>query len=95
MRLLDSTTLIEDYEVVDDLTLENIATVPHPKLLIYDNSSPYIGSYQTLKELLINCQPILLPPSEHRHFSPLEQPEMLLGHIQTFHRTLDEKGENQ
>jgi pimeloyl-ACP methyl ester carboxylesterase len=84
LRLLDDTTMVQDYEVVGDLTLENLATIPHPKLLIYDGQSPYLGTYHALRELLMNCQPILLPPSEHRHFSPLEQPEVLLGYILDF-----------
>jgi len=81
LRLLDTTTLVKDYEVVGDLTLENLARLPHPKLLIYDSGSPYLGTYHVLRDLLINCTPILLPPSEHRHFSPLEEPELLVEHI--------------
>jgi pimeloyl-ACP methyl ester carboxylesterase len=84
LELVDSTTLIEDYEVADDLTLDNLARIPHPKLLIYDSDSPYMGSYEVLRGLLSHCTDVLLPPSEHRHFSPLEQPEVLLGHMEPF-----------
>lgn len=84
LRLLDTTTLVKDYEVVGDLTLENLATIPHPKLLIYDSGSSYLGTYHILRDLLTDCTPILLPPSEHRHFSPLEEPELLVEHIKAF-----------
>jgi len=83
-QLVDSTTIIEDYEVADDLTLENLAKIAHPKLMIYDSDSPYLGSYKVLRDLLINCTKVLLPPSEHRHFSPLEQAELLLKHMRPF-----------
>jgi len=91
LRLLDTTTIVKDYEVVGDLTLENLAKIPHPKLLIYDGSSPYLGTYQALRDLLINCTPVLLPASKYRHFSPLEQPELLLEHIRSFFQP-DEAG---
>lgn len=83
-RLLETTTIMDDYEVVGDLTLENMARIPHPKLLIYDGGSPYMHSYSVLEELLINCEPILLPASEHGHFAPLEQPEQLYDYAVAF-----------
>jgi len=61
LRLLETTTVVKDYEVVGDLTLENLARIPHPKLLIYDSSSPYLGTYEVLRDRLANCTPVLLP----------------------------------
>jgi len=84
LRLLDETTMIQDYDVVGELTLENLAKIPHPKLLLYDEGSPYIGTFKVLRDLLINCTPILFPASEHRHFSPLEQPELVIEHMEAF-----------
>jgi pimeloyl-ACP methyl ester carboxylesterase len=84
LRLLDTTTIVKDYEVAGSLTLENLGKIPHPKLLIYDGGSPYMGTYDVIRDLLINCTPILLPPSDLRHFSPLEQPEILLEHMRAF-----------
>ena len=83
-RLLDETTLIEDYEVVHELTLENLATIPHRKLLVYDDESAYRHSYDALSTLLTNCTPVLLPPSEWSHFGPLTQPEALLDLMTEF-----------
>lgn len=84
LRLLDTTTVVKDYEVVGDLTLENLATIPHPKLLAYDGRSPYLSTFNVLRTLLLNCTPVLLPPSQYRHFSPLEEPDVLLAHLQAF-----------
>ncbi len=88
-RLLNETTMMSDYEVVNEMTLENLATIPHPKLLIYDKGSPYIHSYEVLEGLLTNCEPILLPAAEHGHFSPLDQPDLLAEHIRSFFPTDD------
>jgi len=84
LKLLDDTTLVKDYEVVGELTLENLPKIPHPKLLIYDSGSPYLGVYRELRDLLTNCTPVLLPPSDHRHFSPLEEPERVVEYIEAF-----------
>lgn len=84
LQLVEETTVIEDYEVTDDLTLDNLAKIPHPKLMIYDGDSPYLGSHRILRDVLQNCSSVILPAGGHRHFSPLEYPEVLLGHIQPF-----------
>ena len=82
--LLDTTTLIEDYEVVGELTLENIATVPHPKLLMYEQGSPYLGTFYEICDYATNYETVLLPPTRLRHFFPLEKPEILAAHIDDF-----------
>jgi len=92
LRLMTTTTIMQDYpDVVGDLTVENLAKIPHPTLLVYDANSPYLRSYAVLRDRLVNCSPVLLPNSETRHFSPLEQPDLLLAHIKTFLRP-DEPG---
>jgi pimeloyl-ACP methyl ester carboxylesterase len=83
-HLINDTTVVSDYEVVGELTLENLATIPHPKILIYDEGSPYLGSYKVLKDILINCQPVVLPQGEYGHFGPLEEPELLLEYVEPF-----------
>jgi pimeloyl-ACP methyl ester carboxylesterase len=86
LQVLDTTTLVADYEVIGDLTLENIARIPHPKLLIYDSHSPYIETYRMLREVAVNATSVLLPPSDLRHFFPLEQPDLLAEYIDRFIR---------
>lgn len=87
LRLLETTTVLRDYEVVGDLTLENLGKIPHPSLLVYDDNSPYLSTYRVLRDLLTNCIPLLLPSSDHKHFSPLEQPELLIEHVKAFLQT--------
>lgn len=87
MEALDKTTLVDDYETVGDLTLENIATIPHPKLLIYDEGSPYLNTYRALCRVAQSYRSILLPPSGLRHFFPLEEPHTLVRHILSFVET--------
>lgn len=87
MEALDTTTLVDDYETVGDLTLENIATIPHPKLLIYDEGSPYLNTYRALCRVAQSYRSILLPPSGLRHFFPLEEPHTLVRHILSFVET--------
>ena len=55
LRLMDETTMPADYAVVAELTLENLATIPHPKLLMYDSASAWLSSFKVLRDLLPNC----------------------------------------
>lgn len=87
INLVNTTTLVDDYEVVGDLTLENIATIEHEKLLIYDENSPYLDTFKALTTYAKNCTPILLEASELRHFFPLEQPDALVQYIRNFIET--------
>jgi pimeloyl-ACP methyl ester carboxylesterase len=87
IEVLETTTLVKDYEEAGELTLENIATIPHPKLLIYDRSSPYLDTYYALCEVASNYRTVLLDTGELRHFFPLEQPELLVEHIRAFLET--------
>jgi len=84
LKLLDTTTLTSDYEVVDELTLENIATITHPTLLMYDGASAWLSTFRVLRDLLETCEPVILPGSELRHFAPLDAPEVLVGHLMRF-----------
>jgi pimeloyl-ACP methyl ester carboxylesterase len=82
LHLIRNTTLLKDYEVVGDMTLEAVRTIKTPTLLVYGRNSHFISSYEYLHKALPNCKPVLLPGGEH--FGPLEQPELLTGHIQDF-----------
>lgn len=84
LKLLDETTIVTDYEVVGDLTIENLATIPHPKLLVYDGRSAWLTSFRVLRDVLVNCTPLLLEGAEMRHFAPLEAPELLVQHLTRF-----------
>jgi pimeloyl-ACP methyl ester carboxylesterase len=84
LHLIRNTTVLKDYEVVGDLTLEAVRTIQTPTLLVYGRDSHFISSYEYLHKALPNCQPVLLQGGEH--FGPLEQPELLTEHIQRFLR---------
>jgi pimeloyl-ACP methyl ester carboxylesterase len=82
INLLRNTTLIQDYEVVGELTLDAVRRIQTPTLLIYGENSHFISSYHFLSKALPNCKSILLPGGEH--FGPLEQPDLLTAHMLDF-----------
>jgi pimeloyl-ACP methyl ester carboxylesterase len=84
IKLMETTTLLADYQVVNELTLENLATIPHPKLLIYDGESAWLSTFRVLRDVLKNCKSVILPGSELRHFAPLDAPELLVDHLNEF-----------
>jgi pimeloyl-ACP methyl ester carboxylesterase len=67
-----------------NLTVEQLHKIPHPTLLLYDADSPYLKSYEILCDRLADCTPVLLPSTGIKHFSLLEQPELLLERIRDF-----------
>lgn len=85
LRLMDNTTMVADYEKVDELTLENLKTIPHPKLLLYDSGSAWLSTFKVLRNVLQNCTAELLPPADElRHFSPLAAPDQLVEKLRAF-----------
>ena len=85
LELLDTTTLVQDYQDTAGMTLEALTQVTHPVLLIYGSESTYMGTYDALKETLPNCVPVLVPGCEH--FGILEKPELLNQYAQEFMQT--------
>jgi pimeloyl-ACP methyl ester carboxylesterase len=77
LRLLNETTMVQDYEVVGDLTLENIRLIQTPVVLIGGHGSAFMATYDYLRTNLPNVTTHMLPASEFAHFGPLEQPEIL------------------
>jgi pimeloyl-ACP methyl ester carboxylesterase len=80
-RLLEQTTLPEDYRHVGSLTLDRISAIETPVALMCAQHSAFRGTFEYLREHLCNVQPILLPQTEWGHFGPLEQPELVAAHI--------------
>ena len=83
-RLLDTTTIIADHAVVGELTLDNLAAIPHQKLLICDGESASISSFTVLRTLLTNCTALVVPGTQMPHFAPLEAPASLIEHVTRF-----------
>jgi pimeloyl-ACP methyl ester carboxylesterase len=80
LRLLE-TTMVRDYEVVGELSLENIPRIKTPVLLVYGEGSAYRGTYEFLRTHLPNVQTVLLPRSDWEHFGPLEQPDLFAATV--------------
>jgi pimeloyl-ACP methyl ester carboxylesterase len=81
LRLLDDTTLPEDYRKIGSLTLERLPTIATPVVLMYTEHSAFIDTFDYLRDRLPDTYPVLLPRSEYGHFGPLEQPELVAGQI--------------
>jgi pimeloyl-ACP methyl ester carboxylesterase len=50
-------------------------------MLMYQERSAFIDTFEYLREHLPNAHPVLLPSTEWGHFGPLEQPEIVARHI--------------
>ena len=81
LRLLDETSLPEDYRKVGTLTLERVASLQTPVVLMYADQSAFIDTYDYLGEHLPDAHSVLLPRTEWGHFGPLEQPEAVADAI--------------
>lgn len=77
-KILTETTIVVDFEIVHELTLANLPQITAPSLLVYEEGSPFMETFMVLRQQLPQAVPTLLPRSELRHFSPLEQPELIL-----------------
>jgi pimeloyl-ACP methyl ester carboxylesterase len=81
VRLLEETTLPEDYRRVGTLSLERIADVQTPVTLMYSERSAFLDTFEYLNAHLPDAHPVLLPQTEWGHFGPLEQPEVVAREI--------------
>ena len=81
LRLLDETTLPEDYRRIGSLTVDRLPTIETPVVLMYTESSAFIDTFEYLLDRLPDVTPVLLPRSEYGHFGPLEQPDRVAREI--------------
>jgi pimeloyl-ACP methyl ester carboxylesterase len=81
LKLLDETSLPEDYREVGSLTLERVATIETPVVLIYTEQSAFIDTFEYLRETLPHVRCALMPKTEWGHFGPMEQPELVAREI--------------
>jgi 2-hydroxy-6-oxonona-2,4-dienedioate hydrolase/2-succinyl-6-hydroxy-2,4-cyclohexadiene-1-carboxylate synthase len=93
VKLMETTTVFTDYVVVDELTVDNLATIPHAKLLIYDGGSAWLSTFRVLRNLLTNCTSVILPGSELGHFAPLDAPEVLVEHLNEFMKVEEKRAQ--
>jgi pimeloyl-ACP methyl ester carboxylesterase len=81
LRLLEETTLPEDYRRIGTMTLERVETIQTPVVLMYAEHSAFVDTYEYLRAHLPNAHPVLLPQTQWGHFGPLEQPDVVAGHL--------------
>jgi pimeloyl-ACP methyl ester carboxylesterase len=81
LRLIEETTLPEDYRRIGTLTLERVAAIETPVVLMYAEHSAFLDTFEYLRDQLPNVNPIVLPRTEWGHFGPLEQPDVVAHHI--------------
>jgi pimeloyl-ACP methyl ester carboxylesterase len=81
LRLLDTTTVAEDYERIGTLTRNRIPDVQPPVMLLYSEASAFLGTYDYLLAHLPHVRGVLLPRTQWGHFGPLEQPERVAEQI--------------
>jgi pimeloyl-ACP methyl ester carboxylesterase len=81
LKLL-GTTMVKDYEVVGELTIQNLARITTPVTLIYGEGSAFLGTYDYLMSHLPSVTGVMLPPTQlGGHFGVLEQPELLIDNL--------------
>jgi pimeloyl-ACP methyl ester carboxylesterase len=83
LRLVDETTLPQDYREVGTLTLARVPSIQTPVLLIYTERSAFIDTFEYLREHLPNVEGFLMPKTDWGHFGPMEQPELVAQAIAT------------
>ena len=91
LQLLNNTTIVEECQAVNGLTLDRITQITTPTLLVFGDNSCFLGTHWYLSEHLPNCKSVLLPNSQWGHFGPLEQPDMVVQHIRDFFDEKDDK----
>ena len=81
LRLIEETSLPEDYRRIGTLTLERVAALETPVTLMYAERSAFVDTFAYLRDHLPDADPVLLPQTEWGHFGPLEQPAVVAGHL--------------
>jgi pimeloyl-ACP methyl ester carboxylesterase len=82
VRLMDTTTAAKDYCQLAGMTLDRINQVRHRTLVLYGEDSVFLGTYEYLRDHLVNSTCVLMADSEH--FGPIERPDTLLRHLRQF-----------
>jgi len=81
LRLIDETTLPEDYRRIGTLPLDRVPAIETPVVVMCAEHSAFEETFEHLAAHLPNVEPILLPRTDWGHFGPLEQPELVARHI--------------
>lgn len=82
LRLLDETTIVEDYEKEAGLTLDKVENISRPTMALYGEKSHFLVTYEYLRDNVTNCSTLLLPGTDH--YGPLDHPEIVVEHLRSF-----------
>jgi len=82
LKLLDTTTLVEDYQDSSGLTVEDLSRIQSPILLVYGGDSAYLGTYKVLRTGLSDTRSVIL--QDCAHFGALERPDELVAAVRDF-----------
>jgi pimeloyl-ACP methyl ester carboxylesterase len=85
IKLLDTTTMLKDYEQVAGMTLDKVENISRPTLALYGDKSHFLITYEYLRDNVPNCKAVLIPGGDH--YGPLEKPETFVGHLRDFLKT--------
>jgi pimeloyl-ACP methyl ester carboxylesterase len=67
-----------------ELTVDSLSNIHHPALLLYEESTIFLKSFEVLRDQLSNCKPVLLSDGKLKHFTVLENPAELLAETRAF-----------
>ncbi|MGH2896157.1 MAG: alpha/beta fold hydrolase [Solirubrobacteraceae bacterium] len=81
LRLLDDTSLPEDYRRIGSLPVDRVPAIRTPVTLMYTEQSAFLDTFHHLRAHLPDVREVLLPRTEWGHFGPLEQPEAVAQEI--------------
>jgi pimeloyl-ACP methyl ester carboxylesterase len=68
----------------EELNLEELSRIEHPTLLLSETGSVCRAASELLRKRLPRCTSAALPGGQFKHFSGLEHPDLLLGHVRAF-----------
>lgn len=81
-RLLDITTIVNDYQEVAGMTMDEINKINRPVLALYGEQSHFLVTYRYLRDHMPNFRMVLLPDNDH--YGPLDHPEIVVNYARTF-----------
>jgi pimeloyl-ACP methyl ester carboxylesterase len=67
-----------------ELTVDAVSRIPHRTLAIREANSVFLAAFEALRERMPRFTVGLLPSGKLKHFTSLEQPELIVEHIKAF-----------
>jgi len=90
-RLMETTSILDEFRSVAGLTLDKINKIAHPVLISYGDRSPSMATCKYLREHLPHCTSVIVPNAGHFHL--LAHPEIFVKNLRAFLRADDLKDE--